>query len=59
MITEVRIRVLTLTEIVGGPVLILSLLGIEQKLVDKIGSQAYIRGKHAARKPLSQALLLE
>jgi hypothetical protein len=52
-------RVLTLTEIVGGLVLILRLLGIEQKLVDKIGAQAHIRVKHAARKPLSQALLLE
>ncbi len=51
--------VLTLTEIVGGPVLILRLLGIEQKLVDKIGAQTHIRVKHAARKPLCQALLLE
>lgn len=52
-------RVLTLTEIVWGPVLILRLLGIEQKLVDKKGAQAHIRVKQAARKSLSQALLLE
>lgn len=42
-------RILTLTEIVWGPVLILRLLSIEQKLVDKIGAQAHIRVKHAAR----------
>ena len=56
--TEVS-RVLTLTEIVWGPVLIPRLLGIEQKLVDKIGAQTHIRVKQAARKPLSQVLLLE
>lgn len=52
-------RLLTLAEILGGLVLILRLLSIEQKLVDKIGAQAHIRVKHAARKPLSQSLLLE
>jgi len=41
-------RVLTLTEIVGGLVLILRLLGIEQKLVDEICAQAHIWVKHAA-----------
>jgi hypothetical protein len=41
-------RLLTLAEILGGLVLILRLLSIEQKLVDKICAQAHIRVKHAA-----------